>query len=183
MRSRAASSKCRCLCSSGPFPPCLVKALKPVQRRVACARTVSPIDEKCVRSFLAVRVCSVLSCPFWLKAVGSNNKPVVHPRWITSYCLGQQKKEKFGMQFFLRFEPGFSALVFHGVSFTHGGCFISGCHVQLQFAPAPSHDSWLMKILIPPARPVWARSLTLVQPVHSSASLHVLPSRGSTVLE
>ena len=45
--------------------------------------------------------------------------------------FGPTEKEKFGMQFFLRFEPGFSALVFHGVSFTHGGCFISGCHVQL----------------------------------------------------
>ena len=86
----------------------------------------------------------------------SSTKDLVskNPKWITSYCLGQQKKEKFGMQFFPRFEPGFSALVFHGVSFTHGGCFISGCHVQLHFAPAPSHDSWLMKILIPPARPI-----------------------------
>ena len=83
-------------------------------------------------------LCCLIAC--------DSSTPVVHPRWITSYCLGQQKKEKFGMQFFLRFEPGFSALVFHGVSFTHSGCFISGCHVQLQFAPAPSHDSWLMKI-------------------------------------
>ena len=37
-----------------PIPPCLTKALKPVQRRGACARTESPFDEKCVRSCRAV---------------------------------------------------------------------------------------------------------------------------------
>ena len=56
--------------------------------------------------------------------------------------FGPTEKGKIWHAIFLRFEPGFSALVFHGVSFTHSGCFISGCHVQLQFAPAPSHDSW-----------------------------------------
>ena len=58
--------------------------------------------------------------------------------------FGPTEKGKIGMQFFLSFEPGFSALVFHGVSFTHSDASSVDvmCSYNLHPRQATTAGSW-----------------------------------------
>ena len=114
-----------------PIPPCLTKALKPVQRRGACARTDSPFDEKCVRSCRAVaQFCHV---HFGSKPLAQTISPSSTPGGLRLIVWAKRKRKNLACNFScvlsLVFCTGISWWFFHTCWMLHQwmSCAVAIC--------------------------------------------------------